>query len=62
MVSRRIICRGAGDGIGQFAAGVDGLSLIHIYYPGASYIANANTEELAETLCTASKGRYTRCV
>ena len=29
-------------------------------YPGASYIANANTEELAETLCTASKGRYTK--
>ncbi len=29
-------------------------------YPGASYIANANTEELAEILCTASKGRYTK--
>lgn len=29
-------------------------------YPGASYIANANTEELAETLCTASKGRYAK--
>ena len=29
-------------------------------YPGASYIANANTEELAETLCTASNGRYTK--
>ena len=29
-------------------------------YPGASYIANVNTEELAEILCTASKGRYTK--
>ena len=29
-------------------------------YPGASHITSANTEELAEALYTASKGRYTK--
>ena len=37
MVSRRIICQCAGDGIGQFAAGVDG-TVQHIQHTAAAFL------------------------